>query len=155
MVWNKQESRRKYWATRSAVRSFSRTAHSLACSGLLASLMPSAALTHLLARSLRSLPRSWESEFFMSQNDPVLFHSASLLRMHNYKISKSYNFFCNLTFMNRFFFPILLTKSFIWYSISEENSVLLFFFFVSFNYILKKVPDDLGSWEWAHLTRIL
>ena len=56
-----QNSRRKYWATRSSVRSFARTAHSFACSGLLASLAPSAALTRSLARSLRSLPRSWES----------------------------------------------------------------------------------------------
>ena len=34
VVWNKQESRRKYWATRSSVRSLARTAHfahSLAC----------------------------------------------------------------------------------------------------------------------------
>ena len=76
MVWNKQESRRKYWATRSSIRSFARTAHSFACSGLLASLAPSAALTHSLTRSLRSLPRSWESEFLMSQNDLVLSHSA-------------------------------------------------------------------------------
>ena len=60
VVRNKQNSRRKYWVTRSSVRSFARTAHSFACSGLLASLMPSAALTRSLARSLRSLPRSWE-----------------------------------------------------------------------------------------------
>ena len=45
MVWNKQESRRKYWATRSSVRSFARTAH------------------------------SWEGEFLMSQNDLILSHS--------------------------------------------------------------------------------
>ena len=48
VVWNKQESRRKYWATRSSVRSH------------------------------RSLVRSlahWESEFSMSQNDLVLSHS--------------------------------------------------------------------------------
>ena len=62
VVWNSQESRRKYWATRLSVRSFARTAHSLACSGLLTSLAPSAALTRSLARSLRSLPRSWDSE---------------------------------------------------------------------------------------------
>ena len=43
---------------------------------VLASLAPSAALTHSLAHSLRSLPRSWESEFLMSQNDLVLSHSA-------------------------------------------------------------------------------
>ena len=36
-----------------------------------------APLTRLLARSLHSLPRSWESEFLMSQNDLVLSHSAS------------------------------------------------------------------------------
>ena len=76
MVQISQESRRKYWATRSSVRSFARTAHSFACSGLLASLAPSAALTRSLARSLRSLPRSWESEFLMSQNDLILSHSA-------------------------------------------------------------------------------
>ena len=56
-------------------RPFARTAHSFACSGLLASLAPSATLTHLLARSLRSLPRSWESELLMSQNDLILSHS--------------------------------------------------------------------------------
>ena len=79
MVWNKQKSRRKSWATRLSVRSFARTAHSFACSGVLASLAPSAALTRSLARSLRSLPRSWESEFLMSQNHLVLSHSAFVL----------------------------------------------------------------------------
>ena len=53
-----QETRCKYWATRSFVRSFARTAHSFACSGLLASLAPSAALTRSLACSLHSLARS-------------------------------------------------------------------------------------------------
>ena len=43
VVWINQESIRKYWATRSSVRSFARTAHSF-------------------ARSLPSLPRSWDSE---------------------------------------------------------------------------------------------
>ena len=62
MVENSQKYRLQYWATRSSVRSFTRIAHSFACSGLLASLAPSAALTRSLARSLRSLPRSWESE---------------------------------------------------------------------------------------------
>ena len=70
MVWNKQEKRHKYWATRSSIPSFARTAHSFACSGLLASLAPSAALT-------RSFPRSWESEFLMSPTDLVLSHSGS------------------------------------------------------------------------------
>ena len=76
MVQNNQASRCKYWVTRSSVCSFARTAHLFACSGLLASLAPSAALTRLLARSLHSLPRSWESEFSMSQNDLVLSYSA-------------------------------------------------------------------------------
>ena len=71
MVDNSQEYRRKYWATRLSVRSFARTAFSFACSGLLASLAPSAAL----ARSLPSLPRSWESELLISQNDLALSHS--------------------------------------------------------------------------------
>ena len=70
MVDNSQEYRLKYWATRSSVRSFARTAHSVACFALLA------ALTRSLARSLRSLPRSWESEFLMSHNVLVLSHSA-------------------------------------------------------------------------------
>ena len=52
----------EYWATRLSVRLFARTAHSFACSGLLALLAPSAALTRLLSRSLRSQPRSWEGE---------------------------------------------------------------------------------------------
>ena len=64
MVEDSQEYRLQYWATRSSVCSFARTAHSFACSRLLASLAPSAALTRSLARSLRSLPRSWESDFF-------------------------------------------------------------------------------------------
>ena len=76
VVWIKQDSRRKYWATRSSIRSFTCTAHSFACPELLALLAPYAGLTHLLARYLRSLPRSWESELLMSQNDLVLSHSA-------------------------------------------------------------------------------
>ena len=63
VVWNKQESSHKYWATHSSVCSFTRTTHSFPCSGLLALLAPSAALSCLLARSLRSLPRSWDSEW--------------------------------------------------------------------------------------------
>ena len=38
VVEKRKEHRCKYWATRSSVRLFARTAHSLACSGLLASL---------------------------------------------------------------------------------------------------------------------
>ena len=77
---NNQKYRLKYWATRLSVclfactaHSFARTAHSFARSGLLALLAPSAALTRSLARSL---PRSWDSEFFMSQIDLILSHSA-------------------------------------------------------------------------------
>merc|ERR1719414_494713 len=72
---NNQKSRLQYWATRSYIRSFARTAHSFTCSGLLASLAPSAALTRSLARSLLRL---WDSELLMSQNDLVLSHSASV-----------------------------------------------------------------------------
>ena len=79
VVQNGHVSRRVYWATRSSVRLFTRTTYSFARFGLLASLAPSAALTRLLARSLRSLPRSWESELLMSQNDLVLSHSVFLL----------------------------------------------------------------------------
>ena len=79
MVDNSQEYRLKYWATRSSVRSFTRTAHSFACSRLLASLASSAALTRLLARSLRSLPCSWVSElldgYFVCVFFPFLDHS--------------------------------------------------------------------------------
>ena len=56
LVWINRKYRRKYWATRSSVRSFARTALSFSCSALLA------AITRPLARSLRSLPSSWESE---------------------------------------------------------------------------------------------
>ena len=52
MLQNNQEYRRKRWATRSSVRSFARTAHSFACSALLALLAHSAALIHSLPRSL-------------------------------------------------------------------------------------------------------
>ena len=55
------KNRDEYWVTRSSIRSFARTAHSFACSGLLPSLAPSAALNRFLTRSLRSLPRLWES----------------------------------------------------------------------------------------------
>ena len=64
-----------YWATHSSVRSFARTAHLFACSGLLASLAPSAVLTRLLTCSLPSL---WESEFLMSQSGLVLSHRARI-----------------------------------------------------------------------------
>ena len=66
LVWINQEYRRKYWASRSSAH----TAHSFACSALLASL----------ARSLCSLPRLWKSELLMSLNDLVLPHSAAVTK---------------------------------------------------------------------------
>ena len=66
-----QKPRRKYWATRSSIHSFARTAHSFACFRLLASLAPSAALARSL-RSIRSLPRLWEREFLMSWFCPIV-----------------------------------------------------------------------------------
>ena len=65
-----------YWATRSL-------AHSFNYSELHALFVPSAALICLLARSLRPLPRSWGSEFFMSQNDLVFSHSGLVLWERN------------------------------------------------------------------------
>ena len=74
------------WSTGPLAGPFSRTAHSFACFALLASLasLRSTAITRSLARSLRSLPRTWESELLMSQNDLVLSHSAPFphLRHH-------------------------------------------------------------------------
>ena len=57
MVENRIERRCKYWATRSSFRSFARTAHSFACSGLLALLARSAGLTRSLAHFAHSLAR--------------------------------------------------------------------------------------------------
>ena len=68
MMWNR---RVEYWATRSSVRSFTRTAHSFTCSALLASLARSAALIHSLACSLtlklmgkRFLSTNWMRWFY-------------------------------------------------------------------------------------------
>ena len=58
VVQSNHELRRKYWATRFSVRSFARTAHSFACSGLLASRPPLRSLVRSLARSLTSLTPS-------------------------------------------------------------------------------------------------
>ena len=49
MVQNNQEPRLKYWVTGSSVCSFARTAHSFACSALLALLARSAYFAHSLA----------------------------------------------------------------------------------------------------------
>ena len=85
-----QEPRRKYWATRSSIHSFARTALLFACSAPLASLARSTALTCLLACSLRSLcsfPRSWESNwldgYFVCVFFSVLGHSAVAARRKN------------------------------------------------------------------------
>ena len=60
MVQKSQESRRKYWATCSSIRLFACTAHSFACSLLLALLAHSAALICLIARSFtHALPSLW------------------------------------------------------------------------------------------------
>ena len=71
MGQNSQELGRKYWATRLSVRS-----HGPLFRCLRAPLRSLARCAHSLARSLRSLPRSWESGLLMSQNDQILSHSA-------------------------------------------------------------------------------
>ena len=60
---------------------------------------------HSLARSL---PRSWESEFLMSQNDIVLSHSAV---------------FCLLSY----FIPFSLLCSFSWFHIFYQESIIIKF----------------------------
>ena len=52
VVWNKQESRRKHWATRSSIPLLANTAHSFACSALLPLLARSAVLIRLFTCSL-------------------------------------------------------------------------------------------------------
>ena len=76
MVDYSQEYRLKYWATRSSVRSFARTAHSVACSGLLASLAPSAALTCSLARGTVKVWMAISSVFFSIFDHSALFFIA-------------------------------------------------------------------------------
>ena len=73
MVQNNRESRLQYWAICSSVCTFANTAHSFACSTLLASQARSAVLTRLLARSLCSLPRSWGSEWLDGHFSCVFF----------------------------------------------------------------------------------
>ena len=74
MVQNNQESRRKHWAIRSSVHSFTHTTHSFACSALLALLTHSAAPIHSLAYSLTP----GKMVDCMSQNDLILSHSAAV-----------------------------------------------------------------------------
>ena len=58
-LWARLDS--NHWSTGLLARLFACTAHSSACSTLLALLACSASLTPSLARSLRSLLRSWKS----------------------------------------------------------------------------------------------
>ena len=81
VIQNILKSGRCYWATRLSARSFARTAHSFACSALLASLKRSAALIRSLAPPTHSLPSSWDSGIFMSGFSSVLDHRA-LSRRH-------------------------------------------------------------------------
>ena len=55
MDQNNQESRLKYWATRSSIHSFTYTSHSFACYTLLVSLARSAALIRLLIPKLMGM----------------------------------------------------------------------------------------------------
>ena len=90
VVWNKQESRRNYWATRSSIRSFACTAHLFACSSLLDLVRCSTALICLLARSLSYFPapeakwmiRCWNNGLFctivQSKTAPIVWTLSDL-----------------------------------------------------------------------------
>ena len=82
MGQSNQELRLKYWATRSSIRLFARTAHSFACSGLLTLLAPSAALTRSLTHSANSLAHGTviDSMAIYSVFFSILAHSEALLR---------------------------------------------------------------------------
>ena len=74
VVWNNQESRRKYWATSLSVRSFAHTAHSFACSALLAPLRSFVcSLAHFTHSQVCR-----KVGILMSQNQAVLNHSAPM-----------------------------------------------------------------------------
>ena len=83
MVENRKERRCKYWATRSSFRSFARTAHSFACSGLLALLARSAALTRSLAHFAHSLARGTVNDCMaiLSVFFPVFDHSVMVQKL--------------------------------------------------------------------------
>ena len=81
-----EQTHLEYWGTRHSACSLTRTAHSFACASLLAShcslrtasYASTLRCVHSLVRSLaHSLLSSWESEWFMSQNDLILSHSAA------------------------------------------------------------------------------
>ena len=111
----------EYWATRSSARSFARTAHSFACSGLLSSLAPSAALTQSLAQFAHSLARGtvnyWiaiYSVFFLLW--PIVQGSSSAL----FRLSSFLSFF--LRFLHFLFFLLSFFPPF-------PPHALSFFFF--------------------------
>ena len=60
----------------------------------------------------------------------------SLLRMHNYSISKSYNFFGNLTFMNRFYVSVYSWLRFL----SDTALVRKIQFYCSFSFWASIAP---------------
>ena len=90
MGQNNQKPRLKYWATRSSVHSFACKAHSFACSTLLVLLARSAALIRFLARSLRSVPCSWDSEWL----DCFLFRVFFSILDHSAFLFYSLRYFC-------------------------------------------------------------
>ena len=71
LVQKSQESRRKYRAAHSSVRSFARTVHWFACSAMVTSLVRSAALIRLLARSPTHSPAHGKVKDSMYQNDLI------------------------------------------------------------------------------------
>ena len=91
MVQNNQESRCKYWANRSSVRSFPLTTHLFAYSALLASLCraPLRSFTHWI-------PSLWKNEWWLFLNDgyfcckfSVLDRSALVKRMRDKRFSNN------------------------------------------------------------------
>ena len=72
MIQNNQESRSKYWAIRSFVRLFARTAPSFRCSALLVGLLCSATLTRSLARSLTPSFKAIIAVFFLKDHSEML-----------------------------------------------------------------------------------
>ena len=76
----------EHWAIRSSIRSFARTAHSFACSALLASLARSVALIRSLTRSLtlelmgkRFLSTEWTRRFHIISTHSAFFFNKSVL----------------------------------------------------------------------------
>ena len=106
-----KQSRRKYRVSCSSVHSFIRTAHSFACSPLLALLERSTALIHLLARSLThtqvcgkedagTLGCSEPSNFFLYVHFPAL----SVLICFSFFLFSA--IFCSFPLYMPFFFPV-------------------------------------------------